>query len=276
MPWDKGRGDAVNSWRRSTGAVLVLAMLLPACATTGPGGKKSVILIGETEERDIGAKMAAQIRAEKKVFTDRVVTDYVSRTGQRIAALSDRPNITYQFTVIEDKSLNAFALPGGYVYIHTGLLRQLDSQSQLAGVLGHEISHIVARHSVKLLQEGLGLQILSSLVFGGAGEGTQAAVGVGLALIMRGYSRGAEEEADSYGTIYMTRAGYNPEGMAQVMDKLAAVTSSGDGFWENLAADHPPAAKRAAAVRAEIKAKGLDAGLPFDPEPYRTIKSRVP
>jgi len=246
------------------------------CATTGPGGKKSVILIGETEERDIGAKMAAQIRAEKRIFPDRTVGDYVNRTGQHIARLSDRPGIPYQFTVIEDKTPNAFAVPGGYIYVHTGLLRILDNQAQLAGVLGHEISHIVARHSVKQLQEGLGLQILSTLVFGGSSQATQTAVNVGLALLLRGYSRDAEAEADSYGTLYMARAGFNPEGMAQVMDKLATLSGSGDGFWENLASDHPPAAKRAAAVRAEIKAKGLDAGLPMDPEPYRTVKSRVP
>ena len=265
----------MTSWMKAFGTVLVLGLVFAGCATTGPGGKKSVILIGETEERDIGAKMAAQIKAEKKVYADRVVTDYVNRTGQHIARLSDRPGITYQFVVLEDKTLNAFALPGGYIYVHTGLLKQLDSQAQLAGVLGHEISHVVARHSVKLLQEGMGLQILSSLVFGGSSQATQTAVGVGLALVLQGYSRGAESEADSYGAIYMSRAGFNPEGMAQVMDKLAAASAGGDGFWENLASDHPPAAQRAAAVRQEIKDKGLDAGLPFDPEPYRTVKSRI-
>lgn len=256
--------------------MLLLGVLVAGCTTTGPGGKKSVILIGETEERDIGAKMAAQIRTEKKIFQDRTVTDYVNRTGQRIARLSDRPNLPYQFTVIEDKTPNAFAVPGGYIYVHTGLLRILDTQAQLAGVLGHEISHIVARHSVKQMQEGLGFQLLSTLVFGGSSQATQTAVNVGLALVLKGYSRDAEAEADSYGTMYMARAGYNPEGMAQVMDKLAALSAGGDGFWENLASDHPPAAKRAAAVRAEIKQKGLDAGLPSDPEPYRTIKARVP
>ncbi len=257
-------------------SVLLLSLLLVGCATTGPGGKKSVILIGETEERDIGAKMAAQIRAEKRIYSDRTVGDYVNRTGQHIARLSDRPDLPYQFTIIEDKTPNAFAVPGGYIYVHTGLLRILDNQAQLAGVLGHEISHIVARHSVKQLQEGLGLQILSTLVFGGSSQATQAAVNVGLALVLRGYSRDAEAEADNYGTLYMARAGYNPEGMAQVMDKLANLSASGEGFWENLASDHPPAAKRAAAVRAEIKSRGLDAGLPMDPEPYRTVKSRIP
>jgi predicted Zn-dependent protease len=269
-------GGNVNRILNALVASLVLGPVALGCATTGPGGKKSVILIGETEERDIGAKMAAQIRAEKKVYSDRVVMDYVNRTGQNIARLSDRPGIPYHFTIIEDKTVNAFALPGGYVYVNTGLLKQLDTQSQLAGVLAHEVSHIVARHSVKQLQEGLGFQILSTLVFGGSSSATQAAVSVGLALVMQGYSRDAEAEADSYGTIYMARAGLNPEGMAQVMDKLSTLNGGGDGFWENLASDHPPAARRAAAVRAEIKSKGLDAGLPSDPEPYRKVKSRLP
>ena len=263
---------------RRTGmwVVMLVGLFAAGCMTTGPGGKKSVILIGETEERDIGAKMNAQIRTEKKIYTDRIVTDYVNRTGQKVARLSDRPDIPYQFTVIEDKTPNAFAVPGGYVYVHTGLLRMIDTQSQLSGVLGHEIGHIVARHSVKRLQEGMGFQVLSALVFGGSSQTTQAAVNVGLALVMQGHSRQAEAEADTYGTMYMARAGYNPEGMAQVMDKLATLSSSGEGFWESLASDHPPAAARAAAVRAEIKSKGLDVGLPADPEPYRTIKARVP
>ena len=257
------------------GAAIALGLAMAGCATTGPGGKKSVILIGETEERDIGAKMAAQVRAEKRILSDRVVTDYVNRTGQHIARLSDRPGIPYQFSVIESKDVNAFALPGGYVYIHTGLMKQLDTQAQLAGVLAHEISHIVARHSVKRLQEGLGFQALSTLVFGGSSQATKTVVGVGLALVMQGYSRDMEAEADSYGTIYMARAGFNPEGMAQVMDKLSSLSGGGDGFWETLASDHPPAAKRAQAVRAEIKVKGLDAGLPFEPEPYRAVKARI-
>jgi predicted Zn-dependent protease len=257
-------------------ALILAGLFATGCATTGPGGKKSVILIGDSEESSIGLKMATQIKTEKKIYADRTVTDYVNRTGQKIARLSDRPDVNYQFAVIEDKTPNAFAVPGGYIYVHTGLLKMIDTQSQLAGVLGHEISHIVARHSVKQLQEGMGFQVLSALVFGGSSQATQAAVNVGLGLVMQGHSRSDEAEADSYGTIYMARAGYNPEGMAQVMDKLATVSGSGEGFWENLTSDHPPAAKRAAAVRAEIKSKGLDAGLPSDPEPYKSIKARVP
>ncbi len=261
--------------RRGWGLALLVGLLVAGSAAAGHGGKKA-ILIGETEERDIGAKMAAWIRAEKHILADRTITDYVNRTGQHIARLSDRPDIVYHFAVIQDKAPNAFSVPGGYVYVHTGLLKMLDSQSQLAGVLGHEIGHIVARHGVKQLQEGLGVQDLSSLVFGASSESTKTAADSGVVLMQSGYNKNMESEADSYGEMYMARAGFNPEGMAQAMDKLAKLSDGGEGFWETLAKNHPPAAKRAGAVRAEIKAKGLDAGLPLDPEPYRTVKSRVP
>jgi predicted Zn-dependent protease len=255
----------------------LLGLLLAGSASARLGGKKSAILIGDTEEREIGAKMAAQIRAEKRIVADKVIADYVSRTGQNIARLSDRPDIPYRFMVIEDKSPQAYSFPGGYIYIHTGLLKALDSQSQLAGVLAHEIGHLVARHGVKQIQDGLEYNALSSLVLGGASkESTLVVVNASIAAILAGYTRNMEEEADSYGAMYMARSGMNPEGMAQAMDKVAKLTDDGEGFWEGLPKNHPTAAKRAASVRGEIKDKGLDAGLPSDPQPYRTVKAKVP
>src|SRR5258705_7785844 len=99
------------------GAAIALGLAMAGCATTGPGGKKSVILIGETEERDIGSKMAAQIRTEKRILSDRILTDYLNRTGQHIARLADRPHIPYQVSVIESKDVDPFPLPRGYGYV---------------------------------------------------------------------------------------------------------------------------------------------------------------
>jgi len=274
---EQTEGGIVITRRGWWGSALLMVFLFVGSATAIAGGKKSDVVIGDTEERDIGAKLAARIRAEKRIVADKAIVDYVSRTGQNIARLSDRPDIPYHFAVIEDKTPNAFAVPGGYIYVHTGLLKALDTQSQLAGVLAHEIGHIVARHGVKQLQEGLGVQALTTLVLGGASrESTQTVVDASVAVVMTGYNRNMESEADSYGAMYMARAGFNPEGMAQAMDKVAVLTEGGDGFWESLDKKHTPAAKRVAAVRAEIKDKGLDAGLPSDPQPYRTVKSRVP
>lgn len=258
-------------------APAVLAgLLLAGGVAAGHGLKKSDIVIGDAEERDIGAKMAAQIRAEKRILADRTITDYVSRVGQNIVRLSDRPEVSFHFLVVQDSTPMAYAMPGGYVYVHTGLLKMLDTQSQLAGVLGHEIGHVVARHGVKQLQDGLSADRLNSLVNGAPGDSSKAAVSAGVAVILAGYSRGMEAEADSYGAMYMARIGLNPEGMAQAMDKLAKGSDGGEGFWENLDKKHAPAAKRAAGVRGEIKDKGLDAGLPSDPQPYRVVKGRIP
>jgi predicted Zn-dependent protease len=255
---------------------VVLGLIVAGGSAAGHGLKKSDIVIGDAEERDIGAKMAAQIRAEKRIVADKTLTDYVGRTGQNIVRLSDRPEIAYHFLVVQDSAPNAFALPGGYIYVHTGLLKLLDTQSQLAGVLGHEIGHVVARHGVKQLQDGLSAERLNDLVNAAPSESTKAAVSAGIAVILAGYSRNMEAEADSYGAMYMARIGINPEGMAQAMEKVAKRSDGGEGFWESLAKNHPPAQKRVSGVRGEIKDKGLDAGLPSDPQPYRLVKARVP
>jgi len=259
---------------RLLGMSVVAAVL--GCATTGPGGKKSLILIGDGEERALGAKMAAQIQSENKLVSDRVVTQYVNRVGQRIVRLSDRPGIPYEFSVIESKDVNAFALPGGYIYVYTGLLKHLDTEAQLASVLGHEVSHVVARHGVKQLQEEMGLDVLNRILLGESGETTQALVGQGLGLLRKGYTRSMESEADEFGVLYTARAGLNPEGMVQVLQKLEKLNARNNGFWESLTSDHPPAPQRIAAVKAEIRSKGLDAGLPNDPDPFRNVKARLP
>ena len=253
----------------------LLAVLSFGCATTGPEGKKSLILIGDGEERSLGSQMAAQIKTENKFVADPAVSEYVNRVGQRIVRLSDRPGIPYEFAVIESKDVNAFALPGGYIYVYTGLLKHLDTEAQLAGVLGHEVSHVVARHGVKQLQEGLGLQVLSEILLGGSSETTQALVGQGLGLLMKGYSRSMESEADHLGILYSARAGHNPRGMVQVLEKLNQLSGGSGGFWEALSSDHPPASRRIAAVQGEIESMGLDVGLPDNEQTYRAMKVRL-
>ena len=270
------KGDLVIARRMGWAPAILIGLLVAGGVAAGGGLKKSDIVIGDAEERELGAKMAAQIRAEKRILADRVITDYVNRTGQNIVRLSDRPEIPFHFLVIQDSTPSAFAMPGGYVYVHTGLLKMLDTQSQLAGVLGHEIGHVVARHGVKQLQSGLSAEQLNCLVNGAPGDSTKAAVSAGVAVILAGYSRNMEAEADAYGAMYMARIGLNPEGMAQAMDKVAKASDGGEGFWESLDKKHAPLAKRAAGVRGEIKDKGLDAGLPSDPQPYRVVKGRVP
>jgi len=256
---------------------ICLSLWLFNCATTGPGGKKSLILISTQEEVSIGQSLVKDVESQSKVTDDLVLAEYVNRVGQKIASLSDRTDLQYHFKVLESPEINAFACPGGFIYVYSGLLKTMDNEAQLSGVLGHEIGHIVARHSVKRLQQVLGLQVLLSIALGESSEVTQKAIGAGLTVIMQGYSRQNEFEADYDGTLYMTKAGYDPEGMVELFGKFKEMEKgSKTSSLDQLLASHPPTVDRIAKVEEEIKSFNL-AGkqLAFGKEDYQSIKSRL-
>jgi predicted Zn-dependent protease len=256
---------------------VAVGLLLFNCATTGPGGKKSLILIGTKDEIAIGQNFAKEVESQNKVTQDTILDNYVNQVGQKVASISDRKDIQYHFKVLESPEINAFACPGGFIYVYTGLLKVMDNEAQLAGVLGHEIGHVVARHSVKRLQQVLGLQVLLSLTLGESSELTQKAVGTGITLIMQGYSRQNEFEADYDGTLYMTKAGYNPEGMLQLFEKFKAMEKERKStFIDELLASHPPTPERITKVEGETKSLNLtDKRLVLGQESYQKIKSRL-
>lgn len=266
--------------RRNFGNFLILFVLgislLCYCATTGPGGKKSLILISTSQEVSLGKEFAAQIDTTNPISDDLVLVAYVDGIGQKIARLSDRPDLTYHFAVIDTPVVNAFAAPGGFVYIYSGLLQVMDNEAQLAGVLAHEISHVVARHGVKRLQQVLGFQVLLSIALGESGELTQQAVGIGLAVLLQAYSRDNEFEADEYGAVYMQKAGYNPEGMVQLLEKLLEMSSGEAGFFEKVMATHPPTKERIQRVESQIQ--GFDPSIrnrPLNEKEFQKIKDRL-
>lgn len=253
---------------------VAFGLVLFNCATTGPGGKKSLILIGTKDEVAIGQSLVKEIESQNKVAEDTILENYVYRVGQKVASLSDRKDIQYHFKVLESPEINAFACPGGFIYVYSGLLKVMDNEAQLAGVLGHEIGHVVARHSVKRLQQVLGFQVLLSLTLGESSELTQKAVGTGITVIMQGYSRQNEFEADYDGTLYMTNAGYDPEGMIQLFGKFKEMEKERKStFLDQLLASHPPTPERITKVEEEIKS--LDLGnkkLTLGQESYQKIK----
>lgn len=257
--------------------IMVIFLLLFNCATTGPGGKKSLILISTSDEVSIGQSMSKEVESQNKVITDPEVENYINSLGQKLAGLSDRTDLQYHFKVLDSKEINAFACPGGYIYVYSGLLKTIDNEAQLAGVMAHEIGHVVARHSVRRLQQVLGIQVLLSIALGQSSEITQQAVNTGVSVILQGYSRDNEYEADYDGTLYMTKAGYNPEGMIQLFQKFVAMeqgknTTALDKLFES----HPPSADRITRVQEEIKSFNLgDKPLNFGQEDYQKIKSRI-
>jgi len=251
-------------------------LLFLGCATTGPGGRKSFILISTNEEFSIGEKMAKQVEQEEKVLNDSLVQDYVNQVGQRIAGISDRKELPFHFKVLDSKEINAFACPGGYIYLYSGLLKILEDEAELSGVLAHEISHVVARHGVKRLQKVLGLQVVLSIAFGSKSEVSKELVATGIGIILQGYSRENELEADQFGTFYMKQAGFNPNGMKNLLGKLDKLSDEEPAFFEKLLASHPPTKERIARVENQISGFGKKVeGLPFNKGEYEKIKKRI-
>jgi beta-barrel assembly-enhancing protease len=256
--------------------LLIVFLLFLSCATTGPGGRRSLILISTNEEISIGQKLAAQVDSTEKVLPDNEVQDYVNGVGQKIAKVSDRKDLPFHFKVLESKEINAFATPGGYIYVYSGLLKILDDEAELAGVLSHEISHVVARHGVKKLQQVLGVQVVLSIALGSSSQLSQDLVSTSIGIILQGYSRDNEFEADQFGTFYLEKAGYNPEGMAELLGKLDKLSDKEPTFIEKLAASHPPTKERITRVEKEIAGFGQKAeGLPFYKDQYEAIKKRL-
>ena len=191
------------------------------CATNPVTGGKDVVLTSESQEIEMGRKAHPQVLQQYGRYDDEALQQYVNSVGQRIAASSHRPNLQYTFTVLDSADVNAFALPGGYVYITRGIMAYLNSEAELAAVLGHEIGHVTARHSVRqqtgATAAGVGAMVVGILT--GSGDLANVANAAGTALV-RGYGRDMELEADRLGAEYLNRIGYEPEEMIDVVRLL--------------------------------------------------------
>ncbi len=255
-------------------------VLLLSCATTGPSGQKSFIIIPSGQEVEIGAGMAQQVEGTETILPDSVWQAYLAEVGHKIVDICDRQDIEYHFKVIQSDQVNAFAAPGGYVYFYTGLLREMDNEAEMAAVMAHEISHVVARHGIKRLQKALGVALAYELAFGGegAGQALDAAIGLGMGLVFAGYSRGAEREADRFGIHYMAKAGYNPQGALGMFDKLAALGDRGaPNVFDKLASSHPETQERIANANAQVnEMQPLPLGLTLGEARYQQMLKRFP
>ncbi|MEE9325977.1 MAG: M48 family metalloprotease [Cocleimonas sp.] len=204
-------------------SLLVTALLsITACSKNPVTGRKDFSLISEQQELSMGAQAHRSILKKKKRLNNPRLQSYVNNIGQQLARQSHRKGLKYTFTVLDDPSVNAFALPGGFIYITTGLMAYLNSEAELAGVIGHEIGHVTARHGVKQQSAGMASAILVSVLAkkGGAGSGKQYNQ-LGRALLS-GYGRDHELQADRLGAEYLARIGYQPQNMIKVVSVLKA------------------------------------------------------
>ena len=205
--------------------VFVVIFLLTGCATyyNPVTGKTEYSLYSEQDEIDMGKAIDAKLARENRFIPN----ERVQTIGQRLVTVCDRQSLIYHFRTIESKEVNAFAVPGGYVYVYTGLLSKVESDDELASVLAHEISHVVARDSVRMMQTQILYSIPTSILFGsGRYQAIQKAVDTIFTLGMLKYSRTEELRADSLGATYLYRAGFNPEGMITFFQKLAKTQAS--------------------------------------------------
>jgi len=206
------------------------------------------------KEVQMGESIARQIEKEYKYTDDPLIQKRVEDIGKKIAAVCDRREIRYNFYVIKEEEVNAFALPGGFVYINDGLVEKVDSDDQLAGVIAHEIAHIVARHSIKKLQGVMGYSIVRILtavsVPSSAGVGNAA--DAAFAQIITGYSREDELLADQLGARYMNLAGYNPQAMIEFLEKLQEINRKKPLRPKSYFRTHPYIPDRVRVVKQEL------------------------
>jgi len=209
------------NWRYLTSPILLAVLLLTGCATNPVTGEQDFVMVSEDQEIAQGREYHQTIIAQYGVYDNPELQAYVDKIGQNLAAQSHRAHLDFHFTVLDTPDINAFALPGGYVYITRGIMAYLDSDAELAGVLGHEIGHVTARHSVRQQSGQLASGLLNVLIAATTGSDTLSQLGNQLSTgLIRGYGRKHELEADRLGAQYLHRTGYNPEIMLEVIGVL--------------------------------------------------------
>ncbi len=239
--------------------ILLFAGLLSGCAVNPVTGKSELRLVPESTEINLGSEQYAPSRQMQggDYTVDPAVTAYVSSVGNRLAAVSDR-GLPYEFNVINDSTPNAWALPGGKIAINRGLLTELNSEAELAAVLGHEIVHAAARHGAKGMERGMLLQgvVLATQVASRNSEfGNLAVGGAAMASQMIGqkYGRDAERESDYYGMKYMSRAGYDPQAAVRLQETFVRLSEGHNQDWlSGLFSSHPPSQERVVANREAV------------------------
>jgi len=242
--------------------LLAAGLTIGGCAVNPATGKNQLMLVSEDQEIQMGQQADSAVITSIGLYPDPVWQRYIQQFGARIAATSERPNLPWTFRVVDDPAINAFAIPGGFIYVTRGLLAHLTSEAQLASVVGHEIGHVTARHTVAAMSQqqviGLGLALgsmASSQVAKYAGTANQA-----LGILYLKFSRDNESQADQLGLRYMRRASYDPREMPGVFVMLdrEGKAAGNTGQLPTWLETHPSPANRVAAISAQI------ASLPQD------------
>jgi predicted Zn-dependent protease len=239
---------------------LLVLVLTAACATNPATGKRELMLVSEQQEAALGKQAATEVPGAYGIYQDAALQSYVRSVGEQLARASERPQLEWTFDVVDDASVNAFALPGGHVYVTRGLLAELESEAELAMVMGHEVGHVAARHSANQIskQQLASVGFLAGMIavpelqrFGQLGQ-------TALGLMFLKFSRDDEREADTLGLRYSGRLGYEPEQAAQAMQMLDLVSrQSNEGRMPSWLSTHPDPGDRYHALVTQIQQQHL-------------------
>lgn len=242
---------------RKTFLALALTLATVACSTNPATGERQFNIVSESQEISIGQQSHQEIIREFGVYDEKPeLTRLVQDVGHRLAAASERPQLPWHFTVLDSPMVNAMALPGGYIYITRGMLENINSEDELAGVLGHEIAHVTARHSAQQISKSQLAQF--GLVLGSVIAGPQVTqqfgqlAQLGLGLLFQRYSRQHETEADLLGTGYLARTNFNPVGAERMLMTLQRMNKNPATGIDRYFMSHPDPAKRVRDVRAKV------------------------
>jgi predicted Zn-dependent protease len=267
-PSDQSASDSAAQADQSTPAPPPTVQPADPSKVKHDGGKSDVDAIGNRKmggrgmgnwysiegEIRMGKEYAQQVEASVKLVQDPVITEYVNRVGQNLVRNSDA-QVPFTIKVIDSDEINAFALPGGFFYVNTGLILAADEEAELAGVMAHEIAHVAARHATRQMTRGNWANIGTiPLIFvgGGIGYAVRSAAGIGLPLTFLTFSRGFEAEADYLGLQYMYKTGYDPQAFISFFEKVQAQEKKKPGTLAKAFSTHPQTPERIEKSQEEI------------------------
>ncbi len=251
------------------GAGIALPQVLVGCAVDPVTGEKTLVMMSEQEEIAIDRKHSAhQFSADYGAVQDQQLNNYISEVGATIAEMSHRPHMPYNYRVVNATYVNAYTFPGGSMATTRGIMLEMDNEAQLAGLLGHEIGHVNARHTAERSTRGMLAQIVvataaiavATTEYSDYAGLVSAAGGFGAGALLAKYSRDNEREADALGMEYMTRSGHNPKGMVGLMDMLRTQSKHKPNALEMMFSSHPMSDERYATAKKNADTKFVEWG----------------
>jgi beta-barrel assembly-enhancing protease len=265
---------SIRRWRnRQSRLRIALVLVAPALAACGGG-------VSLQEEAELGAAYAAEIRREVPLVTDPTAAAMLDRLGQQLVARADATGRRYTFYLVDSPEVNAFAIPGGHIFVNRGLIESADQASEFAGVLGHEIAHVTERHGIEQMEKRRGAGTILTLIYTVLGREPglveQVAIEAGGAAVFARYGREAEREADQRAVQTLPAAGYDPEGMATFFEELMRQQAREPGLLDSWFSSHPTSQERVQNARTMIRTLNVDtARLADDTPEYQAFRAHV-